>query len=346
MRMMKLLAIGMIALGTIGQAGWGQVGQPPSEQQLEWQRKNGERAIENRRKAQEMAAAQHARQLVETAPDEPFETVSLLDLNFAGGTLGQLVDALKQERPRANIMLIGEAGAMKIPPFEVFGVTPAGAILVAKNIADAGRDIQLDTVRARDGSAPTTLVSVKRVSADDFMPPAWANPSQAWNLRRWLGDDEQRIAATFAAIQVGLDTFGTQAVLLKYHEPTGVLMARGSEAQIDFIESIIIAASESSGPNAPPEVQQAPLVIARSSKRLAELEGEIAVLAAKADVLDARTIRLVEDKVGEETIAAQRVERAEIHARIRNLRFEEETLRAAVENAKQTLADYEAKSKR
>jgi hypothetical protein len=122
-------------------------------------------------------------------------------------------------------------------------------------------------------------------------------------------------------------------------------MARGSQAQIDFIESIVEAASESSGSAIPIEVQNAPSVIANSSKRIAEIVGEVAVLAARADVVDARIARLIEDKVGEETIATQRVERAEIHARITNLRFEEEALRAAVEKAKKTLADYEAKNK-
>jgi hypothetical protein len=206
-------------------------------------------------------------------------------------------------------------------------------------------NVHIEIIDPQDGSAATTYI---RLNQNEHDAMSWMAPSKAWNLNSWIGGDPERIDATFAVIQVGLDSFDSSSVTLKFHQPTGVLMARGNQAQIEFIDSVIRAAAEMPLElNALPQnVVMANEVIAKSSRRIAEIEGEVAVLAARADVVDARIARLIGDKAGEETIATQRIERAEIHARINNLRFEEATLREAVEKAKKTVADYEAKNNR
>ncbi|MGP1310044.1 MAG: hypothetical protein ACTS27_07605 [Phycisphaerales bacterium] len=337
MRIGQILVIGVIALTTTTQTGWGQDGSSPRVSELE---------TEIRQLLQKNAA------LVQRLEQEGVDVRNFhkapqrfLDLAFPGGDLSGLVKQIKEINARANIMLGEGTGDLKIPAFEAFEVTPAGVIWVAKGVVGADWNLEIDTIDLNDGSAPTTIVRAARDDARDRRLSSMA-PSQAWNLTRWVGDDPERIDATFAAIQVGLETFDSNEITLKFHQPTGVLMARGSQAQINFIDSILVAASEMPMQRdiVQYNVAQAQSVIDRSSQRLAEIEGEAAILAAKADVVDARIIRLTEDKVGEETIATQRVERAEILARLTKLRYEEETLRAAVENAKKTVAEHEAQA--
>jgi hypothetical protein len=334
----RLAAIGMVALTTMTQTGWGQ-GVDNDRAQLIEQIRQLSRSNTALQKLLKASGTEPPREFIETLPS--------LDVRFAGGTLGDLVEELKSRRPYSNILLGDGAGAVKVPPFEVFGVTPAGAIWVARSVVGPDWNMQIDTVNPGDGSAATTIV---RVSEDQKVNAAlaWSAPSKAWNLNSWIGEDPERIDATFAVIQVGLDSFDSSGVTLKFHQPTKVLMARGTQAHIDFIDSVIRAAAEMPLElNALPQnVVIANEVIAKSSRRIAEIEGEVAVLAARADVVDARVARLIGDKAGEETIATQRIERAEIHARINNLRFEEATLREAVEKAKKTVAGYEAKNNR
>lgn len=332
----RLVVIGLIALTTIMQAGWGQ-GVDNDRAQLIEQIRQLSRSNSALQKLVKASGVELPQEFVETLPS--------LDVRFAGGTLGDLVAELKSLRPYSNILLGEGAGAVKVPAFEVFGVTPAGAIWVAQSVAGPDWKVQIDTVNPGDGSAATTIV---RLSEDHKAnaTPSLSAPSKAWNLRTWMSNDGGHIEGAFAAIQVGLESFGGSPIELKYHEPTGVLMARGNQEQINFIESIIKAAAESLLVRVPIEVQTAPITIANSSRRIAEIEGEITVLAAQVGVYDARISRLIESKVGEETIATQRVELAHVQARMENLRHEKQTLRNAIEHAERTLADYELKSRR
>jgi hypothetical protein len=334
----KLAAIGMIALTTMTQTGWGQDTAPRTQRETELLRdierlRNQIQAMETRLL---MAGIDIEEALKTTTP--------FIDLSFPGGSLASLVERLKERDPRANIILRAGAGDVTLPAFQAFEITPAGAIWVAKSVVESDWNLHVSTVDPGDGSEPTTVVRASKVRpASEAV--SWMAPSKAWNLRTWMSDNEERVQGAFAAIQVGLESFGDSPIELKYHEPTGVLMARGNQAQIEFIESIIQAAAASSS-REPFEVQNAPSVIAGGLKRIVEIKGEIAVLEARAGVQQARIDELIADQVGGEGLAIERVGLAEIEAAIAKLRFEQEQLEAAVENAKKVLADYEAKNKR
>jgi len=335
MSMARLLAIGAIALTTMTQTGWGQVTNDRREQQLVTELMN-----------LQVANAALVDRLKQAGIDvEPYKPRSpYINVEFHGGTLGELITELKEQRREVNIILEPGAGDVRLPPFQAFGVTPAGAIWVAKSVAGPDWNLQIETVDPRDGSASTTIV---RASESRNINAALSSsaPSRAWNLTRWVGDDPDRIDATFAAIQVGLESFGDSPIELKYHEPTGVLMARGNQAQVDFIDSIIKAASEASTPRASLEVLGAPGVIKRSSERLVEVEGEIMVLEAQTEVFKARIEGMGLTGETKELVAEQRVELASVEARIAKLRFEQEQLREAVKRAREALAEHEASKK-
>lgn len=333
----KLAAIGMIALTAMTQTGWGQDERTRRIEVLEHQVRQLLYANQTLADRMEKAGLEAPENLTYSSP--------YIDVRFPGGSLDELVDMLKASQPRANIMLQEGTKTLKVPPFEVFGVTPAGAIWVAKSVVGSDADFQIQTVNPGDGSAATTMVRIVERSWGNVGLPLNA-PSTAWNLRTWMSDDEDRVQGAFAAIQVGLESFGDSPIELKYHEPTGVLMARGNQAQIEFIGSIIEAASQAPMTSAPLEVFNAPSVIAGGSKRIVEIKGEIAVLEARAGVQQARIDELIADQVGGEGLAMERVGLAEFEAAIAKLRFEEEQLEAAIENAKKVLADYEAKNKR
>lgn len=332
----RLAAIGMIALTMTTQTGWGQDERTRRIEVLEHQVRQLLHANQALAGRMEKAGLEAPENLTQFSP--------YIDVRFPGGSLGELVDMLKASQPRANIILQEGTTTLEVPPFEVFDVTPAGAIWVAKSVVGSGWDFRIETVTPGDSSAATSIV---RVAEGHQAPTSLPlnSPSKAWNLRTWMSDDEDRMQGAFAAIQVGLESFGDSPIELKYHEPTGVLMARGNQAQIEFIESIIRAAAASSSMK-PLEVQNAPSVIAGSSKRLVEVKGEIAVLEARAAVQQARIDELIAEQVGGEGLAMERVGLAEIEAAILKLRFDQEQLEIAIQNAKKILADYEAKNKR
>lgn len=175
-----------------------------------------------------------------------------IDLKFKGGTMADLVRTIKEAQPRANVLLEPDAASWKIPAFEAFGVTPAAALEIARNLLEDPNALRVVKVGMGDDSAPATAVRLgdrarheRENDANPREPRLPSNaPARAWNLKNWLDANPQRISGALSAIQIGMETYSIKPVI-KYHEPTGVLMVRATGEQINFIESILEAALQS-----------------------------------------------------------------------------------------------------
>lgn len=304
MRIGQLLAIGVITLGTLGQAGWGQTARTQSSQPA--------------------------------PPVRQIEDTSWIDIRFDGGTVKDLVDAIKARMPRANILLEPAAADVQVPAFEAFGVTPAGALEVARNILPDPGSIDVLPVSLRgDNSAPSTSVRLgsrlrhqqEQTQASRTQLPADNAPSRAWNLRNFVAG-EAAIDSVLAAIQAGMETFETNSVVLKYHEPTGVLMVRGYQAQITFIESIIEAAAQGVvHSNSREDIVRILREVEREKEQATDA---IMILQAKVRVAaeavgEARSSRAAKTTIGQAEVDLLETE-AELKAKVRELEQIEQTI--------------------
>lgn len=287
MRMAKMLTIATIALGTIGQTGWGQ----------------------------------DERRVVEASTVQQVDGTNWIDIKFQGGTFQDLVNSIKTMQPRANILLEPEAASWKVPAFEAFGVTAAGALELARNMLSEPGNIHVYAIRFEDDdSAPAIGVklsgSAKRELHWKHNPtpariPSDA-PTKAWNLKGWTMNNDSAIQNTLAAIQLGLESYDNP-VVLRYHEPSGVLLARGEAQQIAFVDGIIRAAAEGVGTALTAHDLMGQ--IRAADDRIAAMQGELKVIQARGEVAIVTRLEAKEHQASKVTIAKAEVDLAEAEAK-------------------------------
>ncbi|MBX3351445.1 MAG: hypothetical protein KF684_00810 [Phycisphaeraceae bacterium] len=243
-----------------------------------------------------------------------------IDLKFKGGTMADLVRTIKEAQPRANVLLEPDAASWKIPAFEAFGVTPAAALEIARNLLEDPNALRVVKVGMGDDSAPATAVRLgdrarheRENDANPREPRLPSNaPAKAWNLKNWLDGNTQTISGALAAIQIGMETYSIKPVI-KYHEPTGVLMVRATGEQINFIESILEAALQSpSNLQTPDHLEQQ---IRATETRITKMQGASSVRnaelrAAMAAAKGARDLEESEHAIAEREVIVARAKAA------------------------------------
>lgn len=166
-----------------------------------------------------------------------------LDVQFPGGTLIKYVDAVRKAHPKgvANIVVMPDAELIEIPPISLVEVKVSAAmdLLDGVYILGDGREVRINVDNFQLGSMPDMVF---KVVAEYMTYPV---RSSVWSLDEALSDGRSEVEL-LAAIEVVLSMFSNKAEI-KFHPPTKLLIARGTDEQLDLVRGVIeqlIASSE------------------------------------------------------------------------------------------------------
>lgn len=170
------------------------------------------------------------------APPQAF-----IDLDFPGGSLAEYVAAVRQAGGNANIVMMHEAQGIEIPAVQLKQVTIGAALGLVRGEFQPDDQtmlrIQLDEI----GPWGADEQPVYRISASVHRPRRHA-PTEArvWSVADLLAAEikaEDILTAVETAVE--LLAKAMEPAEIRFHEPTGLIIARGHPDQMRAIEEVI-----------------------------------------------------------------------------------------------------------
>jgi hypothetical protein len=177
------------------------------------------------------------------APRSATDGTPVLNISFPGGSVAQFVDLLRKGAvdagKQANVLLKEGAGQVVLPPMNLSSVALSDALRVLHQYeytdSSGPSRLELDSTRS-GGGAPIFVLSTQSLvkgTTREFMVHVW-NVS---NLLKSEIKAEDILTAVEAALELAAED-GKQASI-KFHEATGLIMARGDGGQISTIEQVV-----------------------------------------------------------------------------------------------------------
>jgi hypothetical protein len=162
----------------------------------------------------------------------------LADLKFSGGLVGDYVKAVRKAFPGANILVDAEVERLPMPEVELtsVGLRSALQLLEFQSQQDSRGSIVVDVRCLAERRAKPVYRILARVKG--YRPQ---DRSQAWTVADLLAADmkpEDVLSAVETAMEL-LSEDGFKPAQIRFHEATGLLVARGHEEQIAAIDEIV-----------------------------------------------------------------------------------------------------------
>lgn len=206
------------------------------------------------------AAAQDSRPAVENRPDIPEASEKLLTFEFKGGTADDYVATVRRNAPDANIVVMGELSRVNVPPIRLQSVSVWSALDVLQSTpADEqsglrGIDVQwkmsvpqtrgaVPTVRpAGGGGAPVYIVTAVTTNSGTVKTTRTMSVLEVNQMLEAGVKADDLLTAVETSLAMLKNEYDPADV--RFHEQTGLLIARGHPEQINTIRSVVDQLSE------------------------------------------------------------------------------------------------------
>lgn len=240
---------------------------------------------------------------------ESVDSARMLTLDFPGGTVAQYVDLIRntltEHRQAANIMLKDGAADVTLPAMELMDVSLSTALKLLHQhrsstpTGDAILDIELVT----GAGAPIYIVSAHPIG-DPAKPPSGALRVHVWNVGELLaGDIKADDLLTAIEIALSLVQASDEPTEIRFHDATGLVIARGTPAQISTIDQVIHqlknsaerASIERDRKQKLQEAGRAMMELESREKALAAAQQQVAELDRERESLT-RELQMVQDR--------------------------------------------------
>lgn len=258
------------------------------------------------------------------APDiKPVSPIGI-DLVFLGGTISEYVEAVRSAAGGgANIVLTTtDAGSVSIPPITLDSVSVGAAVglLEGEYKVDPHVRIQIhvDSIGPpAEGGTPVFRVSARKHG--DTAP----TEVKVWSVLDLIGDQsaggkmsaKEVLTAVETAVELLVEN--DQPAQVRFHQSTGLLIARGTSGQLRAIDQVI---GELRGSLAVLEVWQGLKEASEAQARIAELEAETEENGQDIwDLINERETLLKKHKTLEQEAKGLREELQQRDKRIRQL---------------------------
>lgn len=158
----------------------------------------------------------------------------LFDVSFPGGNVKEYLEAVRRAHPGARVVIMPGVERFPMPPVDLQSVTLDAAIRVA---ADR-QDYSIGKLNAQAFPVEGANELLYRV----WLETRGYDPrSGVWSLSALLDTGKPhglKPEDVLSAVQTALSLFDTPATV-KYHQETQLLLARGSQDQIDQIGKVL-----------------------------------------------------------------------------------------------------------
>lgn len=151
------------------------------------------------------------------------------DIDFEGGTLGDLVRELRAEAG-ANIILDNAAGDVRIPELRFRNTTLWDLISTLERMGAGDRAFESFSFM---GSSEGAIFHLRAPTASSV-----GNGTRVHSLAQINAMGTLEASEVLGALQTALDAAGVEAVV-RYHEPTELLIVRGDGMAIDIAAQVV-----------------------------------------------------------------------------------------------------------
>lgn len=170
---------------------------------------------------------------------------------FAGGTLADLIGAIRARDVRANIVAAIDCAEVPMPAINLTDVTVIDALRAAGAVAD--QEWVVSAAVECSGKMPVHTVVVARRGGKFGAPKPEPQRAMVFSLKKltetWPGDSENRPVAQkpetiLSAIEAGVQGTSMQAPKLRYHAESGLLFVHGDGQQVDLVKQVLSSIEE------------------------------------------------------------------------------------------------------
>lgn len=189
--------------------------------------------------AQEVPPAAVPAQATPTPVDQ---TVTM---QFAGGTLAEFVAAVQKAQPKANIVLATSAGGAKVPALELKNAGLEQALEGAAMAADAAFEVRVREFRGVGWPVYSIVANVRprTVNAGPQGADAQEPVASVYSLNELTGKqpfdvEPFSVKTILGALRLATEE-GRDPPNIRYHEDSGLLLARGTRAQLQGVERLL-----------------------------------------------------------------------------------------------------------
>jgi len=180
------------------------------------------------------------------APDSaPARTFSV---EFSGGTVAQYLDAIRAAFPGANVVGTQGLDQFTLPSISLKEVTIVGALQPLEQVATANDSDQGIHVWVANGVASVSVQnrfghSVFEDEAEESGEPQIA--TRIWNITTLTRGGGLTLSDITGAIETAVSIASDVKPEFRIHEPTGMLVVKGLDTQLDIIDEVIGKLEES-----------------------------------------------------------------------------------------------------
>lgn len=269
----------------------------------------------------------------EPADEQAVATDSrLADLRFSGGIVGDYVQAVRKAFPDANILMDAEVERLPMPEVELtsVGLKSALQLLEFQSQEDSHESLRVDVHCLTERYARPVYRILAKVRG-----PRSRDRSQVWTVADLLAA-EMKPEDVLSAVETAMGLLaedGFEPAQIRFHEATGLLVARGLNEQIDAIDEIVARLRETVQLRREAESPHWQAELQNAQERLAQAQQE---LASTREHAEAERARWYDERKQME------VEMVRREAEMRALGQQADELRALLEQAN----EYRALSER
>lgn len=211
----------------------------------------------------------------------------LIRVSYEGGYAADYVEAIRKAAGGINVFIAPEAVKVPMPPMELTNVTIPAALSLLHERLHVDATGQVIRLRFDDGQKfaenEQPIYSIVADIRGQSMPPG---ANRVWSVAHLLKHD-MKGEDILTAIETSLSLFESNVakVQLKFHEATGLLIARGSGEQMAAINEVIEGLSASVAARRPPQAspndQQQEMTRNFLQQQIADRDRRIALLQDK-----------------------------------------------------------------
>jgi hypothetical protein len=248
-------------------------------------------------------------------------------VEFPGGTVAEYLDAIRAAFPGVNIVGSQGLDEFTLPAISLKEVTIAGALEPLEQVAMTA--VQGAKVKVRFGSgvasiAAESIYDGSPLYSDEETPKGPQIVTRIWNVTALTTGGGMTIADITGAIETAVSIASDAKPEFRIHEPTGTLVVKGLDTQLDLIDEVIGKLHESASEldnlrsqviDLRGEVAMWQVEVANGERQLAEREKQ----AAAATDEDERNHRTDEALELRGALEKARVNLSEMQARLADL---------------------------
>jgi type II secretory pathway component GspD/PulD (secretin) len=169
-----------------------------------------------------------------------------LNVDFTGGPATEYIAAIRKADPEANIVVLGELEQITIPAVRLRNADVFSALDLLNSAPHQQAGVSIKEIHHDGDRSPVFTITTYLKSPDK---PQLRKPQTTVISMAELLDEKLKPADALKAIEAALELVKGEydPAQVRFHEETGLLIARGSPEQVESIQQVIAQLHQRAG---------------------------------------------------------------------------------------------------